>query len=46
MLHKDYYRKGSVEKITDLESQGALRQDKLIRGEPPVVKEILTLTLN
>jgi hypothetical protein len=40
MLHKDYYRKGSVEKkeITGRESQGACRQDELIGGKPPVVK--------
>jgi hypothetical protein len=25
MLHKDYYRKGSVEKLTGRESQGAWR---------------------
>jgi hypothetical protein len=38
MLHKDYYRKGSVEKISGRESQGAWRQDELIRGKPPVLK--------
>jgi hypothetical protein len=39
MLHKDYYRKGSVgEKISGRGSQGAWRQDKLIGGKPPVVK--------
>jgi hypothetical protein len=38
MLHKDYYRKSLVEKIFSArESQGALRQDELIGGEPPVV---------
>jgi hypothetical protein len=37
MLHKDYYRKGSVEKISDRESQGARRQDELIGGKVPVV---------
>jgi hypothetical protein len=39
MLYKDYNRKCSVEdKIADLESQGACRQDELIGGKPPVVK--------
>jgi hypothetical protein len=33
MLHKDYYRKGSVEKISGRESQGAWRQDELIGGK-------------
>jgi hypothetical protein len=31
-------RKGSVEKISGLESQGAWRQDELIGGKPPVIK--------
>jgi hypothetical protein len=38
MLYKDYESKYSVEKIADLESQGACRQDELIGGKPPVVK--------
>jgi hypothetical protein len=39
MLHKDYDRKGSVEKrISGHEPQGAWRQDELIGGKPPVVK--------
>jgi hypothetical protein len=40
VIHKDYYRKGSVEKkkISGRESQGAWRQDELIGGKPPVVK--------
>jgi hypothetical protein len=39
MLHKDYYRKGSVDKtISGRESQVAWRQDELISGKPPVVK--------
>jgi hypothetical protein len=38
MLHKDYHRKGSVEKNPGGESQGAWRQDELIVGKPPVVK--------
>jgi hypothetical protein len=38
MLHKDYYRKCSVEKKNLAESQGAWRQDELIGGKPPVVK--------
>jgi hypothetical protein len=40
MLHKDYYRKGSVENnISGSESQGAWRQDEVIGG-----KVTLTLT--
>jgi hypothetical protein len=39
MLHKDYYRKSSVEKkISGRESQGALRRNELIGGKLPVVK--------
>jgi hypothetical protein len=39
MLHKDYYRKGSVEKkIPGRESQGAWRQGELTDSKPPVVK--------
>jgi hypothetical protein len=40
MLHKDYYRKGSVAKkeVSDLVPQGAWRQDEVIGGKPPVVK--------
>jgi hypothetical protein len=38
MLHKDYDRKGSVEKISGRESKGAWRQDELIGGKPSVVK--------
>jgi hypothetical protein len=38
MLHKDYDRKGSVEKIFGRDSEGAWRQDELISGKPPVVK--------
>jgi ferric-dicitrate binding protein FerR (iron transport regulator) len=39
MLHKDYDRKGSVEKnVSDRESQGAWRQDELISDKTPVVK--------
>jgi hypothetical protein len=41
MLHKGYYRKSSVEKISGRGSQGAWRQKELI-GLPPVV----TLTLD
>jgi hypothetical protein len=40
MLHKDYDRKCLAEKITGRESQGACRQDELIGGKPPVVKEL------
>jgi hypothetical protein len=38
MLHKDYDRKGSTEKISGRDSQGVWRQDELIGGKPPVVK--------
>jgi hypothetical protein len=39
MLHKDYDHKGSVKKeIAHRESQGALLQDELIGGKPPVIK--------
>jgi hypothetical protein len=38
MLHKDYYRRSSVEKRNSGRgSQGACRQDELIGGKPPVV---------
>jgi hypothetical protein len=33
MLHRDYDRKGSVEKIAGLASQGDWRQDELIGGK-------------
>jgi hypothetical protein len=38
LLHKDYGRKGSVEKSLVRGSQGAWRQDEMIRCKPPVVK--------
>jgi hypothetical protein len=39
MLHKDYDRKGSIEKKKfGRESQRGWRQDELIGGKPPVVK--------
>jgi hypothetical protein len=38
ILHKDYYRKCLVVKITDHESQGAWRQNELIGGKPPLMK--------
>jgi hypothetical protein len=39
MLHKNYDRKGSLEKrIAGRKSQWAWRQDELISGKPPVVK--------
>jgi hypothetical protein len=39
MLHKDYDRKGSVEKnICGRERQGAWLQDELIEGKLAVVK--------
>jgi hypothetical protein len=44
MLHKDYYRKGSAEKISGRGSKWARRQDELIAGKPPVRKVTLTLT--
>jgi hypothetical protein len=37
MLHKDKYRKSLVEKISGRDSQGAWRQDELIRDKPAVV---------
>jgi hypothetical protein len=38
-LHKDFDRKGSVEKkISGRDTQGAWCQDELIGGKPPVVK--------
>jgi hypothetical protein len=38
MLHKDYYRKGSVgEKISGSGPQGAWRQDEMFGGKPPKV---------
>jgi hypothetical protein len=40
MLHKDYGRKGSVEKISGHEPQGACRQNELIGGKPPFVTEL------
>jgi hypothetical protein len=38
MLHKDYDRKGSVDKISGCESQGAWRQDEPIGSKTPVIK--------
>jgi hypothetical protein len=38
MLHNDYYRQGSVKKMSGRESQGAWFHDELIGGKPPVVK--------
>jgi hypothetical protein len=38
VLHKDYDRKGSVEKKLMAESQVAWRYDETIGGKPPVVK--------
>jgi hypothetical protein len=39
MLHKDYYRKGSVEKENSgHDPQGVWCQDELIGGKPPVAK--------
>jgi hypothetical protein len=36
MFHKEYDRKGSVEKISGHDPQGASRQDELIGGKQPV----------
>jgi hypothetical protein len=41
MLHKDYDRKGSIEKKKKnlwSKSQGAWRKEELIGGKPPIVK--------
>jgi hypothetical protein len=39
MLHKDYDRKGSVaKKISNRDSQRALRQEEVIGRKPAVVK--------
>jgi hypothetical protein len=38
ILHTDYYRKGSVEKMAGRWPEGALCEGELISGEPPVVK--------
>jgi hypothetical protein len=38
MLHKDYNRKRSIEKVIGCESQGACHEDELIGCKPPVVK--------
>jgi hypothetical protein len=35
---KDYDRKGSLEKVSGREPQGAWGHDKLIGSKPPVVK--------
>jgi hypothetical protein len=42
MLHKDYDCNGSVakKKNSGREPKGAWRQDELIGGKPPVVKEL------
>jgi hypothetical protein len=40
MLDKEYYRKGSVEKISGRGPRGAWRQDELIGGKPPVVNKL------
>jgi hypothetical protein len=39
-LHKDHNRKGSVEKILVVESQGAWRQYELIGDKPPVDSDL------
>jgi hypothetical protein len=38
MLHKDYDRKGSVEKISGRDPQDVWRQDELTGSKPPVIK--------
>jgi hypothetical protein len=41
MLHKDYVRKESVAKeISGRDPQEAWRQDELICGKPPVLKQL------
>jgi hypothetical protein len=46
MLHKDYDRKSLIEKkYSGREPQGVRRQNELIGGKPPVVREHLSLTL-
>jgi hypothetical protein len=41
MLYKDYDCKGLVEKKTSgYEVQGAWRQDELIGGKPPAIKQL------
>jgi hypothetical protein len=46
-LHKDYYRKSSVEKVSGRGSQGAWRQDELNGRKPPVVSNFdFDFTLN
>jgi hypothetical protein len=38
MLHKDYDRKGAVEKLSGCNPHEVWRQEELIGGKPPVVK--------
>jgi hypothetical protein len=38
MLHEDYDRKGSLEKISGREPQADWRLNELSGGKPPVVK--------
>jgi hypothetical protein len=40
LLHKDYDRKGSIEKNAGRESREAWRQDQLIYRKTPVVKQL------
>jgi hypothetical protein len=40
LLHNDYDRHSSVEKISGRDPQGAWSQDELIGGKPPVVKQL------
>jgi hypothetical protein len=40
MLHNDYDRRYSVEKISGQEPQEAWRQDELISGKPSVVQQL------
>jgi hypothetical protein len=44
LVREDYNLKGTVEKNCGRGSQGALRQNELIRDKPPVVKLTPTLT--
>jgi hypothetical protein len=41
MLHKDYARKGSGEKIPGPKPQGVLREGEVIGHKPPVVKNFV-----
>jgi hypothetical protein len=40
MLHEDYDARVELKKISGSEFQGAWRQDELIDGKPPVMKQL------